>query len=167
MEKQSKFSDVFGMRTDSQFVDTLMDVIRKGGAMDQLVSDRAQVEISTKVKDILRHLCIDDWQSEPHYQHQNFGERRYKAIKRNVNMVLNKSGAPAHCWLLAMEYVCFVMNRTALKSLHWRTPYEILYDSTPDISMIYRFKFYDRIYGKSDDTRGGKNSPQSSMKCRP
>ena len=160
--KQSKFSDVFGMRTDSQFVDTLMDVIRKRGAMDQLVSDRAQVEISTKVKDILRHLCIDDWQSEPHYQHQNFAERRYKAIKRNVNMVLNKSGAPAHCWLLAMEYVCFIMNRMALKSLKWRTPYEVLYGSTPDISMIYRFKFYDRIYGKRDDSRGGVEFPSQS-----
>ena len=160
--KQSKFSDVFGMRTDSQFVDTLMDVIRKRGAMDQLVSDRAQVEISTKVKDILRHLCIDDWQSEPHYQHQNFAERRYKAIKRNVNMVLNKSGAPAHCWLLAMEYVYFIMNRMAFKSLIWRKPYEVLYGSTPDISMIYRFKFYDRIYGKRDDSRGGVEFPSQS-----
>ena len=54
------------------------------------------------------------------------------------------------------------MNRMALKSLNWRTPYEVLYGSTPDISMIYRFKFYDRIYSKRDDSRGGDEFPSQS-----
>jgi hypothetical protein len=40
-------------------------------APSKLASDRAQVEISGRVKDILRSLIIGDWQSEPHQQHQN------------------------------------------------------------------------------------------------
>jgi hypothetical protein len=68
---------------------------------------------------------------------------------------MNLSGAPAHCWLLCMKYTCFVMNRMALRSLKWRTPHEILHGETPDISMIYRFKFYDRIYYKRMESRGG------------
>jgi len=60
---KSKYCDVFGMNNDKQFVNTLWDVIRKGGAMDKLISDRAQLEVGKKVKDILHHLCIDDWQS--------------------------------------------------------------------------------------------------------
>ena len=59
------------MKTDKQFVNTLEDNIRKRGAMDKLVSDSAQSEISNGVKEILRALFIDDWQSEPHYHTTN------------------------------------------------------------------------------------------------
>ena len=111
------YIDVFPLAHDGQFASTLMDVIRKNGAMDVLISDQAQNEISNKVKDILRHLCIDDWQSEAHYQHQNAAERKYKHIKRNIQNVLNMTGASANCWLLCFEYVNFIMNRMATKSL--------------------------------------------------
>ena len=49
--------------------------------MDKLVSDRAQLEVSKKVKDNLRHLCIDDWQSEAQFQHHKFAELRYQETK--------------------------------------------------------------------------------------
>jgi hypothetical protein len=122
--------------------------------MDKLVSDRAEAEISSKVQDILRHLCIDDWQSEPHYQKQNPAECRFQTVKTNTNRVLNMSGAPAFCWLLCLQYVIFIMNRTALESLDWRTPHEMLTGSTPDISMITRFKFWDDVYVKRDESQG-------------
>ena len=158
----TKYCEAYGVTTDGQFVHTLMDVIRKRGAMDTLVSDRAKSELSNKVQDVLRHFCIDAWQSEPHYQHQNAAERRYKTVKHNINKVMNMVGAPAYCWLLCLQYVCFIMNRMALQSLAWRTPYETLYGSTPDISMIYRFKFYDKVYFKRDESRGGEHFPSAS-----
>jgi hypothetical protein len=48
------------MATEKEFVNTLADIIRKRGAMDKLISDSARTEISARVKDILRSLCIDD-----------------------------------------------------------------------------------------------------------
>ena len=39
---KSKFCDVFGMKSDSQFANSLFDIIRMRGAMDTLISDRAQ-----------------------------------------------------------------------------------------------------------------------------
>lgn len=66
--------DIYGMSTEKMFVNTLEDVIRKRGAMDKLITDSARIEISQRVADILRALCIDDWQSEAKYQHQNFAE---------------------------------------------------------------------------------------------
>jgi hypothetical protein len=57
--------------------------------MDKLITDSARVEISKQIVDILRSLCIDAWQSEPHYQHQNFAEHRWKAFKRNVDWFMN------------------------------------------------------------------------------
>ena len=49
-------------------------MIHEWGAMDKLLSDQAQVEISQQVKDILHAYHIGDWQSEPLQQHQNFAE---------------------------------------------------------------------------------------------
>ena len=68
--------DIFGMKTESQFVNMLQDVIRMRGAPTKLVSDSAQVEISDKVKDILWCLCIEDQQLEAPHQHQNLHSKQ-------------------------------------------------------------------------------------------
>ena len=73
--KESMVCDVYGLKSQKQFVNTLQDNIQRRGAMNRLISDRAKVEISDKVMDILRNLIIGDWQSEPYFQHQNPAER--------------------------------------------------------------------------------------------
>jgi hypothetical protein len=88
--------------------------------MDKLITDSARVEISKQIVDILRSLCIDAWQSEPHYQHQNFAEHRWKAFKRNVDWFMNWRNVPGYAWLLLSEWIADVMNHTAEKSLNWR-----------------------------------------------
>ncbi len=42
------FADVYGMKSTSQFVHTLQDVIHKRGAMDKLLSDRLKLKFLTK-----------------------------------------------------------------------------------------------------------------------
>ena len=59
-------TDVYGMKTDKKFVNTLEDYIRKRGDMDKLISNSAQSDVSNRVKDILRALFINDWKSELH-----------------------------------------------------------------------------------------------------
>ena len=71
----SMVCDLYPLKSSKQFVNTLEDNIRERGAMNKLISNSAQVEISNKVKDILRTLIIGSWQSEPYYQHQNPSER--------------------------------------------------------------------------------------------
>jgi hypothetical protein len=80
--RKSLVVDVYGMKTSAQFVNTLLDNIRKRGAMDMLISDHAALEVSQRVLDVLRYYIIDNWQSEPHQQRQNFAERRWRDIKR-------------------------------------------------------------------------------------
>ena len=46
------------MKTDKQFVNTLEDTIRQRGAMDKLMTDSAQVEITGRFKYILRAYII-------------------------------------------------------------------------------------------------------------
>ena len=83
--RETMVTDIYGMKTERQFVNTLQDVIRERGAMDKLLSDRAQVEISERVKDILRAYHIGDWQSKPMQQHQNFAEHHYQTVKTSDN----------------------------------------------------------------------------------
>ena len=75
--------------------------------MDKLLSDSTKTEISKKVMDILRAYHISNWHSEPYHQNQNPAEWRYRTIKSWTNAVMNRSGAPANCWLLCMIHVCY------------------------------------------------------------
>jgi hypothetical protein len=72
----------------------------------------AQVEISNKVNDVLRALCIDDWQSTPHEQHPNPAESMYQTVKTMTNTLLDFTGSPAYTWLLCLMYVCLLLNFT-------------------------------------------------------
>ena len=79
--KESLVSDIYPMSSGKQFVNTLEDNIHRRCAMDKLISDLANNEISHKVKDILRAYNINDWQSEPYHQNQNPAEWQYRTIK--------------------------------------------------------------------------------------
>ena len=133
-------------KSDKMFVKMLYDCIRKFGAMDTLISDSAKAEISNKVKDLLRTLFIDDRQSEPHNKNQNFAERAWQDIQRRFNILLNWSGAPDECWLLALKYIAFITNHVALDRLGGRSPNEWILGFTPDISIILIFLFYEPVY---------------------
>jgi Reverse transcriptase (RNA-dependent DNA polymerase) len=61
-------------------------------------------------------------------------------------MILDRTGCPPSCWLLALQHVCYVLNRTATESLEWQTPLHILSGVTPDISSILQFQFWEPIY---------------------
>jgi hypothetical protein len=119
-------TDIYGMKTDKEFVHTLEDNIRIRGAMSHLVSDRALAEISLKVKDILRAYHINDRQSKPHHQRQNFAERHYGKIKSRTNVIMNRTGAPAYTWLLCLQYVAYLYNHISNKTMNWNTPMQLL-----------------------------------------
>jgi hypothetical protein len=139
------------MLSDKEFVNTLEDNIRKRGAMDKLISDRANTKISKRTLDILRNLFISDFQSEPYHEHQNPAERRYQTVKTSTNLVLDRTGAPAHSWLLAMLYVCYILNHTASATLDWQTPLCALTGDTTDISAMLRFTFWEPVYYATGD----------------
>jgi hypothetical protein len=129
---------VFPMHSSpKEFVNTLEDVIRKRGAMDKLISHRGTNKISKRAHDIiLRALVIADWQSEPHYQHQNHAERRWQDVKRAIHHTMDTSNAPADMWYLCLEYVTYILNRLSTPSLNGQTPLSMINGQIPDISLI-------------------------------
>jgi hypothetical protein len=90
---------------------------------------------------------INNWQSEPHQQHQNLAERRYQTIKNWINCILDRTGAPANTWLLAPQHVCFLLNHMYNNNLN-ALPLTCLQGITVDISVLLRFHFWQPVYYK-------------------
>ena len=115
--KDSLVSDVYPIHSSKQFVNTLEDNIGFRGPMSKLISDYAQVEISNKVKVLLRMYHSSSWHSEPYHQNQNPSEWHYRTIKAWNSTILNRSRAPTNCWLLCMSYVCYLLDHISCESL--------------------------------------------------
>ena len=154
--------DAYGIKSTKQFINTLSENIRKRGAMDTLISDGGKYEISKRVTDLLRSLFIQDYQSEPYHQHQNKAENRFGLAKRYTNTVMNTSGCPACCWLLCLQYICVVLNHLASPTLQGICPVQALEGSTPDISFLLHFSFYEPVYYRIDSSEPDLNFPSSS-----
>jgi len=143
--RRSLLTDCYGFCSVSEFPNALLDNIRERGAMDTLISDHANYEMSARVKDILWSLMIRHWKSEPYYQHQNFAEHRWGHVKSNLEWLMAFLDVDPDCWLLTLNYVCSVMNLTAEKILGWRTPQEVATSETPDICILLYFMFWDIV----------------------
>jgi len=143
--RRSRHIDIEDMKSEKETVNALEDVIRKRGAMDKLISDGAKSETSDRIKEVLRSYCIDDWQSERNYQHQNFAEHVWKSLKRNTMWIMSVRKVDPEVWLLCLKWVAHVMNHTVEKSLGWRTPNQVLTGQTSDISILLCFMFWDKV----------------------
>ena len=66
--KRTLVTDIYPLKSQNQIINTLEDNIRFRGAMTKHTSDYAKVEISNKVKDILRMYQSSSWNSEPYHQ---------------------------------------------------------------------------------------------------
>jgi len=141
--QSSLLTDCCGFCSASEFPNTLLDNIRERGAMDVLMSNHANCEMSARVKDILRALMIGHWKSEPHCQHQNFADHRWGHVKANLEWLVAFSDVDPDCWSLALNCACSVMNLTAEKMLGWRAPQEAATGQTPDICILLFFVFWD------------------------
>ena len=114
--------------------------------MYKLLSDSTKTEISNKVMDILRAYHISNWHSEPYHQNQIPAEWSYRTIKSWTNTVMNRSGAPANCWLLCLINVCYLLNHIACTAIDGKIPLIALTGITPDISIILLFAFYQPVF---------------------
>ena len=154
--------DAYGIKSTKQFINTLSDNIRKRRAMDTLTNDGGKYEISKGVTDLLHSLFIQHYQSEPYHQHQNMAENRFGLAKRYTNTVMNTSGCPACCWLLCLQYICVVLNHLASPTLQGICPVQALQGTTPDVSFMLHFSFYEPVYYRIDFSEPDLNFPSSS-----
>ena len=141
---KTMFTDVYAMKTNRRCINTLE---RERGVMNELISNSIKVDTSKCVLTILHALCISNWKSEPYQQHQNPAERRYQTAKRMRHNILDRSGSPHYTWLLALGYVCFIINYTLCGAING-IPTENLTGSTTDIIPLLRFSWYQPVHYK-------------------
>ena len=103
--------------------------------------------------DVLRKHNIADSTNEPHHQHQNPAERYIQTVKKTSNSILDRTGAPNKLWLLCVLYVVFLLNQIACSTLNWRTPIEVAFGETPDVSVLLQYSFYEQILYLDSDTK--------------
>ena len=82
--------------------------------------------------------------------------------KRYTNTVMNTSGCPACCWLLCLQYICVVLNHLASPTLQGICPVKALQGTTPDVSFMVHFSFYEPVYYRIDSSDPDLNFPSSS-----
>ena len=143
---RSKFTQIFGLKTESEGPEALEDFIRNFGAPYALRSDNAKMQTSHLFNKIMRKYNIKAEYTEPHHPQQNPAERRIQDIKCTTAKVMDRTGTPEFLWFYAMSYVTQVLNHTALESLKGITPLQACYGVTPDISALLQFHFYEPIY---------------------
>ena len=60
-----------------------------------------------------------------------------------TNIVMDREAVPKQYWLLAMLYCVFILNMLAHSGLDWKTPHEVAFGETPDISPLLCFHFFE------------------------
>ena len=78
-----------------------------------------------------------------------------------ANTIKNRAGAPAYCWLLTLQYVCYILNHISTASLGGHVPLQVLYGVTPDITILLLYTFYRPVFYASHD----HHFPSESEEC--
>ena len=89
-------------------------------------------------------------------------KNRFGLAKRYTNTVMNTSGRTACCWLLCLQYICVVLNHLASPTLQGICPVQALEGTTPDITFLLHFSFYEPVYYRIDSSEPDLNFPSSS-----
>jgi hypothetical protein len=152
--KDSRLTRGYPMTSEHDMYHTLEDFICQEGAPDALLSDDAKAQIGKNVQQILRMYCIADFLCEPHYQHQNYSERRIQELMKTDTALLDCAGTPAAFWLLTILYVIKLMNHLAVASLDWKTPLEVAHGQKPDFLPFLQFCWWEPVYYEAPATSG-------------
>ncbi|KAL7578085.1 hypothetical protein ACA910_015018 [Epithemia clementina (nom. ined.)] len=143
--KKFLVADAHPLKSQKQFANTLAENICKRGAPSLLICNYAKNEISNQVLDILCAYSIKNWHSRSYHQNQNPAEGCYCTIKSWTNTIINRTGAPANCWLLCMIFVCYLLNHIACATLDGQVPLIVL------TSVLLLFTFYQSVYYATHD----------------
>ena len=59
---------------------------------------------------------------------------------------MNRTGAPADCWLLCMIHASYILNHLSCEAFDGNVPQGMLYGVSPVISIILLYTFYQPVF---------------------
>ena len=131
--------------------------------VQQWMSDGGGEYKSDAFDGMLKERGIKILQSAPHTPQQNGrAERLMRTLMDKAEAMRIDAGLPDSWWEFAVQHAVHVYNRTPMKRLGWKTPYELLHGEAPDISHL-------RVFGCGayvhipPETRKNKLAPKSEL----
>jgi hypothetical protein len=131
----------YGLVSESQGPDALLDFFRNIGVPLSMRRDNAKMQASQAWQDIMRKYNCKDEFTEPYNPQQNPAERRIGMIKNTMKRIMSETNCDPKAWFRLAEHVIDIKNHTAYAATDWRTPLEKSTGTTPDISGLLHFKF--------------------------
>jgi len=128
-----------------------------------LMSDFGGEFKSDEFHEYLRTNGIKTMSSVPRTPQQNGRAERFnRTVMDKAEAMRHDAWAPASWWEFAVGYATHVYNRTPIRRLKWRTPYESLNKEKPDISHLRVFGCGAWVY-LTPEQRNNKLSPKSEL----
>ena len=93
--------------------------------------------ITTKFIEKLEKMGIISIQSAPHTpQQQGRAERFNRTIMDKAESMRHHASLPPSWWEFAVDHAVYVYNRTPMRRINWKTPYELINGQKPDIKYL-------------------------------
>ena len=142
------FDHVYPWKSKKQHPEGLMSLIHNVGIPQTMVSDGARELFLGKSREICNEYRIKMEKTVPYSPWQNAAEASIRELKKGVVKIMRTTGAPRRLWSYALKWCSHVRQLTAsdIPELDGRTPFEHVIGSTPDISPLAMFQFYQPVY---------------------
>ncbi|GKB36469.1 retrovirus-related pol polyprotein from transposon TNT 1-94 [Tanacetum coccineum] len=88
-------------------------------------------------------------------------ERRNRTLIKAARTMLIYAKAPLFLWAEAVATTCYTQNRSIIRLRHGKTPYELLQDKLPDLSVFHVFGAI--CYPTNDSENLGKLQPKADI----
>ena len=145
---RSHFMNIYPLKTEADGPQAFDDFARYEGLPNVIRSDNSKMQrYSQKLLTRLREWLVAAEFTEPHNPQQNPAElRAIRWIKKNIQVLRMRTGAPDTVWYWMAKYLVDIHNITADETLGWATPWSKRRGETPDISAFLQFRFYEHVY---------------------
>ena len=145
---KARFTCIFPMLTKSQAHEALTSFVQEVGIPNVLHSDDAKELSQGEMRKKMTKYGIFHTMAEPYSPWENYAEDSIRVVKNWARYFMQATNTPIRLIDHAMLYVCELRNRTAASSIatKGRTPFEITFGFSPDISEYTAFEWYQYIW---------------------
>nr|GFA95088.1 retrovirus-related Pol polyprotein from transposon TNT 1-94 [Tanacetum cinerariifolium] len=88
-------------------------------------------------------------------------EKRNRTLIEAARTMLIYAQAPLFLWAEAVATACYTQNQSIIRLLHGKTPYELLHNKLPDLSILHEFGAL--CYPTNDSEKLGKLQPKADI----
>ena len=145
---RGNFAKSYPMKSKDHAHHALDNLVHEVGVPNELLTDGAKELTLGNWGKTCRRRNIHMATTEPHSPWQNHAERIGGIIKRRVKFLMRRSHTPVRLWDYCWEYASSILALTATDSLKLDsvTPFEKVYNYTPDIAEYLLFGWYQWVW---------------------